>query len=255
MEKKILEKLNEIEKEYDVKILFAVESGSRAWGFSSNDSDYDVRFVYVHKLDYYLSLDEKRDVIEYMLDDVYDINGWDLDKTLKLLASSNPTLFEWLNSPIFYKKSKLYYKLNELSSSYFSKSTCIHHYLSMAKSTYKTYIFGKEKLKFKKYFYVIRTIMAARYILKYNKIPPVLFDNLVKEILPNKLVPIIEDLLLKKKNSNETELITPIKELNDYIDEEIEKIENEVKSVSKENISYDKLNEYFKDVVKNYDKY
>lgn len=103
--KTIEEKLNEIEQKEDVKILHCVESGGRAWGFESPDSDYDVRFIYVRKADWYLKLDEGRDVIEWQLDDVLDINGWDLQKTLKLLHNSNPTVFEWDKSPIVYRST------------------------------------------------------------------------------------------------------------------------------------------------------
>ena len=96
-------KLREIEAREHVRILHCVESGSRAWGFASPDSDYDVRFVYVRQPEHYLRLDKTRDVIEWQLDDTLDINGWDLQKTLRLLHRSNPTVFEWNSSPILYK--------------------------------------------------------------------------------------------------------------------------------------------------------
>ncbi len=105
MRKKIKEQLRRIEDAENIKILLAVESGSRAWGFASPDSDYDVRFVYIRSLEDYLRLDATRDVIELPIDDVLDINGWDLQKTLRLLHKSNPTLFEWFSSPIVYKKT------------------------------------------------------------------------------------------------------------------------------------------------------
>ena len=92
-------KLREIEAREHVRILHCVESGSRAWGFASPDSDYDVRFVYVRQPEHYLRLDKTRDVIEWQLDDTLDINGWDLQKTLRLLHRSNPTVFEWNSSP------------------------------------------------------------------------------------------------------------------------------------------------------------
>ncbi|MED1919930.1 nucleotidyltransferase domain-containing protein, partial [Bacillus thuringiensis] len=98
----ILEKLKEIEQAHDLKVLFAVESGSRAWGFPSKDSDYDVRFVYVKKPEWYLSIDDKRDVVEEPINDLLDINGWDIRKALKLFRKSNPPLQEWLVSDIVY---------------------------------------------------------------------------------------------------------------------------------------------------------
>ena len=106
MKKEILRKLHEIEIKENVKILFAAESGSRAWGFASPDSDYDVRFIYVRPKEEYLRLDTVKDVIEVPINDVLDINGWDLQKALRLLYKSNPTLFEWFSSPIIYMETE-----------------------------------------------------------------------------------------------------------------------------------------------------
>jgi len=101
----ILERLAAIEHTELVHILYACESGSRAWGFASPDSDYDVRFIYVRPRDWYLSIDleRRRDVIERPIEGVLDINGWDLRKALQLMRKSNPPLFEWLHSPLVYR--------------------------------------------------------------------------------------------------------------------------------------------------------
>ena len=104
IQKEIQDNLNQIEEQYDVKILLAVESGSRAWGFASADSDYDVRFIYVHRPEQYLRIDLMKDVIEWQLDEVLDINGWDLRKALLAFAKGNPNVMEWANSPIIYRK-------------------------------------------------------------------------------------------------------------------------------------------------------
>ena len=107
METKILQRLKDIESKYDVKVLLAVESGSRAWGFASKDSDYDVRFVYVHRKEWYLTLVEGRDVIEELdSDGVMDFAGWDLKKALLLMGKGNCAFAEWLNSPIIYYKDE-----------------------------------------------------------------------------------------------------------------------------------------------------
>ncbi|MEM6906851.1 MAG: nucleotidyltransferase domain-containing protein, partial [Pseudomonadota bacterium] len=100
MRAEIMAKLTGIERDFGVRILFAIESGSRAWGFPSPDSDYDVRFVYVHPTDWYLSLTPGRDVIELPIRDDLDIGGWDLRKALNLLLKPNPVMLEWLSSPI-----------------------------------------------------------------------------------------------------------------------------------------------------------
>ncbi|EID26118.1 nucleotidyltransferase domain protein [Streptococcus oralis SK1074] len=118
------EKLAEIERDYDVTVLWAIESGSRAWGFESPDSDFDVRFIYRQKQDFYLRLNDQRDVIELPIDDTWDVSGWDLDKTLKLLYKSNPTLFEWLQSPIVYQQTDFIERLRPLANQYFSEKKC-----------------------------------------------------------------------------------------------------------------------------------
>lgn len=105
MRKIIIEKLQQIEKQENVRILHAVESGSRAWGFESPDSDFDVRFIYVRPRDYYLKLEQTRDVLEFPINDLLDVNGWDLQKALRLLHRSNPSVFEWFKSPIVYRET------------------------------------------------------------------------------------------------------------------------------------------------------
>ena len=125
MRELILEKLNEIEQRENIRILHAVESGSRAWGFPSPDSDYDVRFIYVRRPEFYVKLEKTRDVIELPINEMLDINGWDLNKTLRLLHSSNPTLFEWMSSPVVYRQTDFMERLSPLLDRYFCcKSGC-----------------------------------------------------------------------------------------------------------------------------------
>lgn len=117
---KIKDTLSEIEKQENITILLAIESGSRAWGFASPDSDYDVRFIYVRPMEDYLRLNEPRDIIEWQLDDVLDINGWDLKKALIQFRRGNATLFEWSNSPVIYKRTDAWDKIYDVAKSYFS---------------------------------------------------------------------------------------------------------------------------------------
>lgn len=131
MKEIIQKKLEEIEKQEHVKIILAVESGSRAWGFDSADSDYDVRFLYVREPEMYLKLDNIRDVIEWQLGEVFDISGWDIKKALQLLYKSNPTLFEWINSPIVYKETKETLELRDIAKEYFDVKKSVMHYLNM----------------------------------------------------------------------------------------------------------------------------
>ena len=135
-------KLHEIEKSENIEILLAVESGSRAWGFASPDSDFDVRFIYKRPMEKYLQLNRSRDVIEMPVDEIWDMNGWDLDKTLKLLYKSNPTLYEWINSPVSYCKTDFSEKIVPLMKEYFSVKNTIYHYLNTARSNRKNYLLG-----------------------------------------------------------------------------------------------------------------
>ena len=182
----ILEALEKIEQDYDVKVLYACESGSRAWGFPSEDSDYDVRFIYVHKKEYYLSIDPvgmgtKRDVIELPTNDLLDISGWDLTKSLKLFRKSNPPLLEWLHSGmIYYQNFSTIKQMKELQSSIFAPHSCLHHYLNMASRNFRQYL-QSEIVKVKKYFYVLRPVLAARWIEQFNEFPPIEFQTLVEK--------------------------------------------------------------------------
>lgn len=121
MRKVIIEKLQQIEKQENVRIIHAVESGSRAWGFESPDSDFDVRFIYVRPRDYYLKLEQTRDVLEFPINDLLDVNGWDLQKALRLLHRSNPSVFEWFKSPIVYRETAFSQEFISLMENYFPR--------------------------------------------------------------------------------------------------------------------------------------
>lgn len=240
MKELILSKLKEIEEKEHVKIILAVESGSRAWGFSSVDSDYDVRFIYVRKVNDYLRLDKNRDVIEWQLDDVYDINGWDLQKALFLLYRSNPTLFEWASSPIVYKKTDEWKKIEKIMFTYFNPQKSLYHYINTAKKNYRSF---DKKVKLKKYFYVLRPLFCCSYIIKNLTSPPVLFEQLdFGEI--NKEV---KQLLERKKNSQESQVITRIAVIDDYIERSLQMYENTSLPSNKSN--YKILDDLFLDIV------
>ena len=121
--------MREIETSENIRILYCAEAGSRAWGVASPDSDYDVRFIYLRPLEYYLRLDKTRDVIEWQLDETLDINGWDLQKALRLLHASNATLCEWNRSPIVYKTTPEWKKISAVIEHFFQEKAGIYHYL------------------------------------------------------------------------------------------------------------------------------
>lgn len=230
MREVILQKLAEIEETEGVSILHAVESGSRAWGFPSPDSDYDVRFFYVRPLEHYLRLDRTRDVIERPIDAVLDINGWDLIKTLRLLHASNPTLFEWSQSPIVYTTTELFQSFLPTIWSYFAAKPGLWHYLSMAEGNYREYLKGG-LVKAKKYFYVLRPLLACRWILERGTPPPMRFTELVETQLEPELRPVVEDLLRVKMDTPEIGLVPRIDALNTFIESNLPVLRTQVEAL------------------------
>lgn len=230
IKKEILDKLTEIEKKENVRVLHAVESGSRAWGVESPDSDYDVRFVYVRQKEDYLSLQEKRDVIEWQLDEVLDINGWDLKKTLVQFHKGNATLFEWANSPVVYKTTEEWKNIYESSKEYFSEKVALYHYYGTANSTFKQYLQGDE-VKYKKYIYALRPLLACKFIEDKHAVPPVRFDDLLKQELPGELSEEIEEMLAIKARSDEKDLNPRMPVIQKYIESEIARYEQLTKSM------------------------
>ncbi len=203
MRARVLDELERIEREHNVTVLYACESGSRAWGFASPDSDYDVRFVYVEKPDWFVQVDEPRDVIERPLDDELDISGWELRKTLGLLRKSNPTLLEWLDSPLVYRQSnEATARLRELAELFYSPPAARNHYLSMAKKNFRGYLQG-EQVRLKKYFYVLRPLLAVRWIDQNRGRPPMTFAELLQTVDDAALLAEVDELLALKRQAGE----------------------------------------------------
>ncbi len=233
--------IKQLEIDYDIKVLYACESGSRAWGFPSKDSDYDVRFIYVHNKDWYLSIDHKRDVIEIPsrdsisipINDLLDLSGWELTKALRLFRKSNPPLLEWLRSNIVYYQSySTIDRMRLIDKNIFSPTSCLYHYLNMAKGNFREYLQGQE-VKIKKYFYVLRPILAAKWIEEYNTIPPIGFQDLLDDIiLPGELKDAINTLLERKIAGEELNLEPRIDVINQYLHKEIEHLDLYTKSIN-----------------------
>lgn len=249
MKELIQEKLREIGQREECRILLAVESGSRAWGFASPDSDYDVRFIYVRPEKVYLRLDRTRDVIEVPINDELDINGWDIDKTLRLLHKSNPTVFEWFSSPIIYQTSAFADQFRPIMQKYFSSKAGLWHYLHMAEGNYRDYLRG-EMVRAKKYFYVLRPILACKWILEKGTPPPMLFTDLVKSELPDDLSETVNQLLDLKMNSPEIKEIPRIDQLNRYLDAGIVSAKEQIEKLPDAPVQdWDELNELFFSVL------
>ena len=222
MKELIQSELKRIEDENDIKILYAVESGSRAWGFESKDSDWDVRFIYVHHPDWYLSIDEKKDSMEVMLPNDLDFAGWELRKTLKLFRKSNPPLLEWLRSPLIYlEQFSTIEQLRSLSSQFFNSKSCTYHYLHMAEGNYRDYL-QSDQVRVKKYFYVLRPVLACKWIESNNSMPPMEFAELLTtQVADEKLKHEINKLLERKMNGEELDIETRIRIINNFLEQEI----------------------------------
>jgi predicted nucleotidyltransferase len=159
--------------EEGVRVLYAAESGSRAWGFPSPDSDFDVRFLYAHEPDWYVSLWERRDVIERPLDEQrVDLAGWDIRKALRLLLRSNPALYEWLVSPFVYVDGPLRAELKALFEAYASPRALAHHYWSIARGQWRAEIEGRSQVRLKKYFYVVRPLLSLAWVAELERLNP-----------------------------------------------------------------------------------
>lgn len=250
--------LKSIECTKGVKVICAVESGSRSWGFPSADSDFDVRFIYVNPPEYYLTVKPKRDVLEVPTvkhsDFVLDLSGWDLRKALFLLCKSNPTLLEWLNSPVVYYAEQKYLEcILDLATYYYSPFAAYHHYVSMAKNNKRNYL-DKGELTAKKYLYVIRALLAAQWCSVRYRFVPVPFEVLISLLNPpDWLIKEINKLLeIKLKTKEKSEHIR-LERVDAWIEARLEGAYAETGSISKgafPNRTLDKANGFLFNVVR-----
>lgn len=220
--------LTQIETDHHVHILYACESGSRAWGFASENSDYDVRFIYArHPLEY-LRMDVPRDVIELPIKDDLDINGWDVFKALRLLRKSNPPLLEWLLSPIPYRggETLAILSLRSLARQGFSPSTLQYHYWHMARGNWHQYLRGKSEVLLKKYLYVLRPLATLLYLEQRQTLPPVDFIETLEAVqIDHEVLRHILALIERKRAGNELGMGASDPVLHEFIEAEMARIE------------------------------
>lgn len=249
MEELIKTKVKEIEQKKGVKVLYACESGSRAWGFPSPDSDYDVRFIYAHNLDWCLSIRSRKDTIDLPINDLLDIGGWEIGKALKLLWKSNAPLLEWLQSPIiYYADDSFVQMMRGICHDYFSPIAVMHHYQSMAKKYYEA-CDGQKEVKLKRYFYALRAAMAGKWISKKGAIPPIQLIDMA-ELLDKEVLDKINELI-EVKSGRDEDYLHPFEPLLDaFLVETIrenDRVANELPSAKGD---FEKLDELYRGVVK-----
>ena len=238
-------KLRELEEKYQITVLFAAESGSRAWGTASPDSDFDVRFIYKRSYKEYLRLEKTRDVIEIPIDSTWDVSGWDLSKALRLLYNSNPGLYDWIGSPVCYLDVNFKEKIMPLMRSYFSKERMMHHYYEIASRHIKE-LSSEDYVSPKKYFYALRSILACDWIDRENCAPPVTFSELSAKVLPSTKKTSVEYILDAKRNMPEKAKIKHIGDIDVFLVGELETIRDHVECLSKEkNKDWNELDSFF----------
>jgi predicted nucleotidyltransferase len=225
---RVRDALARVEAEQNVRVLYACESGSRAWGFASQDSDYDVRFLYVHPRDWYLSVEDRRDVVERPLTDELDLSGWELRKALRLLRKSNPPLLEWLKSPVVYRhEPKFTREFSELAAAFYSPRRCFAHYLHMAFGNWRHYLEGREQVSLKKYLYVFRPLLACRWVSRGLGQVPMLFQELVDGVLEEAEVRnALGELVARKQAGGELSSAPPVEALSRFVLTELPRLES-----------------------------
>jgi predicted nucleotidyltransferase len=251
MENKIKKYLAEIEIEKNVTILYACETGSRAWGFPSPDSDYDIRFIYKHHKDWYMGITEGKDTIERMLENNdIDISGWDIRKSLRLLLKSNPPLLEWIQSPIIYKTDRDFLNgISLLAKSSYSKIATIHHYLSMAKKSFEEFS-DKPEMKLKKFFYALRTAIACKWILERDEIPPIDFRIMLEGLKLSQEIKLkIYDLIKLKSTVGESYFHPVQSDLNNFIFECIISADKEARNMPASDVKVSEFNSFLINTV------
>jgi len=226
-------RLDAFEREHGVRVLYACESGSRAWGFASTDSDYDVRVIYAHPRDWYLSIDLERkpDAIDLPMVDTpigeVDLHAWDVRKALGLFHGSNPSLMEWLRSPIVYRaKGSVMARWRALIDRYHRPQAAAYHYLNMAKSNVRKHLQDADEVSLKQYFYVLRPVLAMRWIEVERGSVPVEFARLVDaEVEEAEVASAIQALLRKKRAGMEADTTGRIPAIHDMVLREIDRFD------------------------------
>ncbi|MCL2571129.1 MAG: nucleotidyltransferase domain-containing protein [Defluviitaleaceae bacterium] len=249
--KSIMEKLKETEETHQVKIPLAIESGSRGWGFAAANADYDCRFIYVHKRDWYLSVQEKKDFIEYPVDEIFDIRGYDLSRALKYIMKSQATILEYLSSNVGYiRNNTVIGKLQTLAIDFFNPIPVSYHYLNLARNMLKE-VTESPTAKIKKYFYILRPVANLNYIWQYNKMPYMEYAKTLEAIDPDlAILDAINELKALKASSLEHDLIPMYTPLIGYFQSEIETFDQRLKTMKHEkNKNYDLIDDAFRSII------
>lgn len=246
-------RLKALEAEHDIRVVYACESGSRAWGFASTDSDYDVRFLYAHPQAWYLSLDLQRrsDTLDVPITDDLDLHGWDVRKALQLFRKSNPPLLEWLQSPTVYREdTAVMERWRALLPTYYTPIAAGYHYLHMAQGNYKDYLKGADRIWTKKYLYVLRPLLGIRWIERKDAPVPMEFARLVDAgVDRDDLRDAIDRLLTRKRSGEERDEGPRLPVIHAFIEDELDRLQDTHFASPDGAKPLEPLNAFFRDIV------
>jgi uncharacterized protein len=253
MKETINKRLIQITKNQNFTILYACETGSRGWGFASPDSDFDVRFIFVWPQSHYLRLDAPKadfGLMETIEGECLDFNGWELSKVLRQIRRSNATPFEWLQSPILYQeKNGFRDALWALAPPYFDPRAAVHHYLGICHNSLKSGVIGN-RINIKKYFYVLRPLLAAMWAVDQKTVPPMSFAPLLVQLQDNtSLLNIIHQLWAEKEQAPEGHMVYLIPEIQTFIEREMERCRATSDTFSAHKLTDEPLNAFFSKTI------
>ncbi len=251
-EQNILDHLHGLASQYECRLLFACEAGSRAWGVPSPDSDFDVRFLYTHPMKWYLSIEDRRDTIETVRPDDVDLAGWELRKALRLFSTCSIVLNEQLSSPIVYFQNETFRRrLLSLVPTYFNARRAMLHYHKIAEQAANQGMDGLH-VGIKRFFYVLRPLLACEWIHANGSMPPTLLEKLIgSEFLPLTSTNEVLELVHLKSGMTDTQPIKISKELAFWLVESLARNKERVDAihVEKKPVSLEPLNELFLETI------
>jgi uncharacterized protein len=250
--------VDDIVRKHGVTIGLAVESGSRAWGFPSPDSDYDCRFVYIRPLAHYLTPWPRRDVIEVPLSDELDVNGWDLAKALKLLMKGNAVIIEWLTSPLVYRGDEAFRRsFLALTRAVADRDLVMRHYLHLGEEFRRRHLSDPASVPLKKLFYALRPAVAIRWLARHPDaaVAPMHFPTLMADCEPSAdVAAIVADLLARKAARRELGTGPLAQPLAAFIDGELEWARaNSKRSLRERREQYAMCERFFAEFVRCFD--
>jgi uncharacterized protein len=252
MRDELQQKLCEIEKDHDIRIVWAVESGSRLWGLASSESDYDVKCVYVHRPEWYLSINEGADAIDLPIHNRLDVSGWDVRKTLRLLVKSNISLMTWTISTLVYREvGGLADDIRELVGQHYSPKAVAHQYLNMATLNIRKHIDHASKVPVKIYLYTLQPLLNVQWMMQGKGLPPSLFLDLMSGIeASDEVLEAVSELVTLKTTKPPKSKTSRLSVIDEWISELVDEARTWVDAAPSSKVPVDQVNAVFRRTLK-----